>query len=253
MRKPKAANILADDLLDALALKAKGGDQEAISQVIDSLQGIVGWMAGKMIFGAELGGLEYEDVVHELVAAILKAVKIWEAGRGTLFRSYATQLLKNECVRMIRQRGWPIRLPPHAYRMVKVLKQKTDVPLNRMTPEYVRELLKDDEVMLDGRGKRGVSKTVAAAVCLAWGFKRADDFPLGMIPEEDLGDANWIEEALSSLDSVSRDILERSLGLRGKRVNVRTLAAEYGICPYRARVIRREALDKIGNLLRDAS
>lgn len=85
----------------SLLEKAKGGDREAMAEMMDKNAGLVRGIANRF----RGRGVEYEDLIQIGSIGMLKAIRSFDTDRGTQFSTYAVPLIIGEIRRYLRDDG----------------------------------------------------------------------------------------------------------------------------------------------------
>ena len=112
-----------------LVSKAKGGDSNALTDLIKRYSGTV---LQKSLSFKKISGIENEDLYQEGMLGLLSAVYSFDESKGVLFSTYATTLITRKMLSALRTANKKSNLPLDSYVSID---EKCDIRSFSPTPE----------------------------------------------------------------------------------------------------------------------
>jgi len=209
-------------------------------------------------------GLPIADLIQEGNIGLMKAVKSYDPNRGVRLVSFASHWVKAEIYDYV-IRNWKIVkvATTKAQRKLFFNLRKARKSLNTMTQEETHALAEDLNVPVKTVREMEVRLT-GKDVAFDYGTDDDGEFaasPAGYLPDmrynpeqlvsaksESDNQSNALQNAISSLDARSQDILRRRW-LNEDKATLTDLATEYGVSAERIRQIEKVAMAKMKNQL----
>lgn len=105
-----------------LAIKAKSGDQKAITQLVECNLRFVVSIAKEYLYT----GIPLQDLIQEGNLGIIKAIDKFDADRGFKFISYAVWWIRQAILQSVYESGSTVRLPVNRINAVNKVARATD-------------------------------------------------------------------------------------------------------------------------------
>lgn len=222
MRRPGGVwEVMVPVTNEELALAYQLGDTHAGEELLRNVEGLIRHQASKMCRDDSL----LEDLLQEGRAAALAAAGKYDAGRGTLFTTYALPRIRAAMVEYLAKAELPVSMPVGRYlqlqRVGKLMKSSAE---------------EKDQLAAICQGL-GVSMGVAQALWEEWfsfwnGAASLDE--INQMGSDFTGDPAYVYEqrlllkgiviAVENLPARERNLILRYLGLEGTALNFRELA-----------------------------
>lgn len=234
---PSAGDPLAADRLELLARRAREGDADARARVVDlAFPRLTRWArryAGR--------GVPQDDLTHDAVVGLLRALERYDPGRGVPFVAWADIWVRQALQQALAEHGRPVRLTRHVLWDLHELKGRQEALLHDL-----------------GREPR----LMELADALQWPLERVTHtLELGQtgespealdLLEDPLGESAYYEvltrvsaeqvhPLLLELSDRERAIVQR----RSEGASLRDLGRELGVSGERVRVLEERALAKL--------
>ena len=206
---------------EELALAYQLGDTHAGEELLRNVEGLIRHQASKMCRDGSL----LEDLLQEGRAAALAATGKYDAGRGTLFTTYALPRIRVAMVEYLAKTGQPVSMPVGRYLQLQRVGK-----LMKSSAEEKDQL----EAICQGLGvSRGVAQALRRDFFFFWNSAASlDDW--NQMGSDFTGDPAYVYEqrlllkniavAVENLPARERNLILRYLGLEGTALNFRELA-----------------------------
>lgn len=145
---------------ETLAQKAQGGNEDAARELIRRYADFKPRLTEAIARSFRMPGLEYEEKVAECRLALAKAIRTYEQGKGTKFRTYAKTLMTNALIDMHRSANTKSALPPGK-------RLSLDVSVSHDDPDTpLVDMIQDDRALSSFNGADNRSDAEIAEVRL---------------------------------------------------------------------------------------
>ena len=206
---------------EELALALQQGDVRAGEELLRNVEGLIRHQASKMCQDDSL----LEDLLQEGRAAALAATGKYDAGRGTLFTTYALPRIRAAMVEYLAKTGQPVSMPVGRY-----LQLQRVGSLMKSSAEEKDQL----EAICQGMGvSMGVAQALRKDFFSFWNGAASLD-EINQMGSDFTGDPAYVYEqrlllkniavAVENLPARERNLILRYLGLEGIALNFRELA-----------------------------
>ena len=206
---------------EELALAFQLGDIGAGAELLRNVEGLIRHQASKMCQDDSL----LEDLLQEGRAAALAATGKYDAGRGTLFTTYALPRIRAAMVEYLAKTGQPVSMPVGRY-----LQLQRVGSLMKSSAEEKDQL----EAICQGMGvSMGVAQALRKDFFSFWNGAASLD-EINQMGSDFTGDPAYVYEqrlllkniavAVENLPARERNLILRYLGLEGTALNFRKLA-----------------------------
>ena len=222
MRRPGGAwEVTVPVTNEELALAFQLGDIGAGAELLRNVEGLIRHQASKMCRDDSL----LEDLLQEGRAAALAAAGKYDAGRSTLFTTYALPRIRAAMVEYLAKARLPVSMPVGRYLQLQRVGK-----LAKPSAEEKDQLA----AICQGLGvSRGVAQALRRDFFYFWnGAASLDD--LNQMGNDFTGDPAYVYEqrlllkniavAVENLPARERNLILRYLGLEGIALNFRELA-----------------------------
>lgn len=222
--------VLTREEEEVCATKASKGDKREKEKLIVSNLRFVVSIAVKY----QNLGLPLMDLINEGNMGLLRAVEKFDVTKGFKFISYARWWIRHFILKAIFEQSTSIKLPlKYATQLSKRSEQEDSETVQRLKKIY-RPVSLDQKLSEDNN-----SDTIMDLV-----DDSKYDLPEKMAIEENLKEI--IEEVMTKLKPIERDVISRHFGLNGKRpLTLKEIGERYNLTKERIRQIEHTALDKL--------
>ncbi|WP_119069643.1 sigma-70 family RNA polymerase sigma factor [Rubrobacter indicoceani] len=253
MGKVRRGRLLRAEEEVSLGRRVGQGDEAARRRIIESNLRLVISIAKKY----RGRGLDFEDLIQEGNAGLIRAVGKFDPDRGFRFSTYATWWIRQAITRAVADHARAVRLPAHVVDSVFRLRRAE----NSLSIELGREPLEEElasrlEVeVAEVRRLREISQPVSSMNVRIGRDEEAAEvgelFPddSSRSEYEAVNAGSWVgmlRDALGSLPEREARILSMRHGLDGEKTKtLREVSEELGISQERARQVEKKALRTI--------
>jgi RNA polymerase primary sigma factor len=222
--------VLTREEEEVCATKASKGDKREKEKLIVSNLRFVVSIAVKY----QNLGLPLMDLINEGNMGLLRAVEKFDVTKGFKFISYARWWIRHFILKAIFEQSTSIKLPlKYATQLSKRSDQEDSETVQRLKKIY-RPVSLDQKLSEDNN-----SDTIMDLV-----DDSKYDLPEKMAIEENLKEI--IDEVMTKLKPIERDVISRHFGLNGKRpLTLKEIGERYNLTKERIRQIEHTALDKL--------
>jgi RNA polymerase primary sigma factor len=237
-----------------LVLAAQADDGDARQRLIESLRPLIG-MVARTYRGCP--AIERRELMQEGVVGLLRALRRFDASRGTPFWGYATWYVRQAMQRLVAELGQPVVLSDRALRQLAQLKDArrefaqdhgeeptarrlaSVTGLSRQQIDHLLVIERDPRRLdepLPGGGDRPV--TVGE---LLTDPSSEEEFEQAEAHVE----FEWRHERFGRLSDRQRRVLGAHFGIDGSALTLREIGSRLGISAERVRQIEQEALERL--------
>ena len=248
----RGGRLLDADEEKVLARRIGGGDMSARRKLIESNVRLVISIAKKY----RGRGVDFEDLIQEGNAGLIRAVEKFDPEMGNRFSTYATWWIRQAVTRAVADHARTVRLPAHVVDALYRLRRAE----NALSIELGRDATEEELVERLGvkpeeaRRLREVSQPISS-INAKINADEGSEFG-ELLPDERSGDdyarvevGQWelaLVEAVRSLPEREARIIEMRHGLDGNEtLTLREVSEELGISQERARQVEIKALRTI--------
>ncbi len=202
-------------------------------------------------------GLEFEDVVQEGAAGLIRAVDRYDPRRGTAFSTYAVFWIRQAILKALNDTARLVRIPAHLTPTAARVHRALDTPTRTGTPPTPE----------DAAHAAGISLATCSAVLRATAPAASLDVadpdrtalmevmadPTSPSPEdaaEREGLRVQIRTLLNVLPGHEREVIRKRFGFEGLPVTLDKIATELGVSAERVRQVERRAIARLKAALR---
>jgi RNA polymerase sigma factor (sigma-70 family) len=243
-----------------LLAAAQEGDPRARAELVDAFMPLIASVARQY---RGVSGVERQELLHEGVVGLLRAVERYDASRGTPFWGYAVWWVRQAMQQLVSELARPIVLSDRALRQLARIKDARRDLLSESGREASRaELAARAGLEADQVGKllavdrvpRSTDEPVTSEGGIVGSVGELLVDPLADGEYERVLNAIEVEELhalLADLSDRERMIVRARYGLDGEEQSLRQLADRLGVSAERVRQIEQRALGKLaaaGNL-----
>jgi RNA polymerase sigma-B factor len=224
--------VRADEATGLLAVRARGGDDDARDELVERMQPVVAAVARRFERLAPRADLEQAGAV-----GVLDAIRGFDAGRGTSFEAYANQFMLGEMLACVRQSTSLVRVP----RGIREASRAVEATIEAFQREHARSPTVAEIAARAGLDEERVVEALGARRLMQ--PAPADDAEL-----ERLGDDDATIEAAERRLAIQSSL--RRLDARSRRI----LALRFGAGLSQSEIAARVGLSQmhISRLLRAA-
>jgi RNA polymerase sigma-B factor len=224
--------VRADEATGLLAVRARGGDDDARDELVERMQPVVAAVARRFERLAPRADLEQAGAV-----GVLAAIRGFDAGRGTSFEAYANQFMLGEMLACVRQSTSLVRVP----RGIREASRAVEATIEAFQREHARSPTVAEIAARAGLDEERVVEALGARRLMQ--PAPADDAQL-----ERLGDDDATIEAAERRLAIQSSL--RRLDARSRRI----LALRFGAGLSQSEIAARVGLSQmhISRLLRAA-
>lgn len=222
--------VLTREEEEVCATKASKGDKREKERLIVSNLRFVVSIAVKY----QNLGLPLMDLINEGNMGLLRAVEKFDVTKGFKFISYARWWIRHFILKAIFEQSTSIKLPlKYATQLSKRSEQEDSETVQKLKKIY-RPVSLDQKLSEDNN-----SDTIMDLV-----DDSKYDLPEKIAIEENLKEI--IDEVMTKLKPIERDVISRHFGLNGKRpLTLKEIGERYNLTKERIRQIEHTALDKL--------
>jgi RNA polymerase primary sigma factor len=203
-------------------------------------------------------GLDYDDLVQEGAIGLLRAVELFEPGRGHKFWTYASFWMGQTMARALDEKAWAIRLPAgvraKARHFQAVVKKQLSSGAEVLETWEMAERLGCSEslVRLFEKGGEDQFRTEAISTHIALMLERGStqllDEPTPFASASQAELCRMLDEALKELDPRAERVLRLRFGLgNGQDHTLEEVGEQYGVTRERIRQIEAKSLRRLAH------
>jgi RNA polymerase sigma factor (sigma-70 family) len=237
VQRPSVGDALAAEQFELLARRAQQGDDDARARVVELAFPRLRRWAGRYA----RRGVSREDLTHDAVVGLLRALERFEPSRGVPFMAWAEIWIRQALQQSLAEHGRPVRLTRHALWDLHELKGRHE--------ELLHQLGREPRLIELADALRWPVERVTATLELGQTPERPEALDL---LEDPLGEAAYYDVLTRvSADQVQPLLLqlsERERGIVRRRTDgasLREVGRELGISGERVRVLEERALAKV--------
>lgn len=235
-----------------LAIKAQGGDQKALNELIESNLRFVVTVAKEYLYS----GIPLEDLINDGNIGLIKAVEKFDASKGIRFISYAVWWVRQSIIQSIYETADTVRLPINRINIKNKINRAKEILFKELSREpTVEEInifsgIEDDDIngyltdcnfSVNLESRVSDESEITVGDCLhGEGFEE-------MEKKFNRKDASHeINSVLSTLNKRESKIIKMYFGLEnGQEMNLREIGEELNLTNERVRQIKDFALKKL--------
>jgi RNA polymerase primary sigma factor len=206
-------------------------------------------------------GVPFEDLLNEGTLGLIEAARRFDGQRGVRFTTYAVWWIRKFILKALSDQSTLVRVPDHRRREIQEIRERGADLERRLgrrprPDELYRELRRERadverslsfqhfEISLEERLGREGSRSIGE--CLA---DPSGDNPEDALLRREMEDR--VAKAVKTLSQRTWRVLRDRFGLEGERpMTLREIGTREGISRERARQLEREALGRLGHVLR---
>ena len=237
----------------ALATRIRGGDKDALDQLVNANLRFVVSVAKKFLNQ----GLSYMDLIAEGNIGLITAAKRFDERREFRFISYAVWWIRQAIQKAIAEQTNTVRLPINRTQQAQKMKrvaQQLEQKYKRRVDE--REIAESLSLSMQKMGQiRAASRPLMSLDEGVYGDESSTTLadtlsdPEGQTPEDSFVSGEMLQEMDSALEMLSRrerEIVARYYGLgSGEPQSLETIGQDINLSRERVRQIRNQALHRI--------
>lgn len=244
--------LLTREEEDDLARKAVAGDQEARKRMIEANLRFVVNVAKKY----QNQGLPLIDLINEGNIGLMNALEKYDVDRGYHFISYAVWWIRQAILKAICEKARTVRLPLNRANELlqiqkaqrKLMHEHGEEPTveeiggaTNLDPELVEDLMSISREMVSlDAPVYGDAANSTVGDFIEDGYRSAEDIVIEKSLQDD------INEALKTLSTKEREIIEMRFGLNGAMpMSLKEIGELYNLTKERIRQIEKKALDRM--------
>ncbi len=230
LKQIEKISVLTREEEEVCARKAARGDKAAKDKLITSNLRFVVSIAVKY----QNLGLPLMDLINEGNMGLIRAVGKFDVEKGFKFISYARWWIRHYILKAIFEQSTSIKLPLKYASQLSKKDDLDDTEMVKKLKKIYRPVSLDQKLSDDNN-----SDTILDLV-----DDSKYDLPDKVVFEQSLREI--IDDVMTKLKPIERDVIKRHFGLNGKRpLTLKEIGEKYNLTKERIRQIEHTALDKL--------
>ena len=247
------SQAVAGDEADALARRARAGDEAAGEELIRRLLPLVHATARRY----RTEGLEQDDLLQEGIVGLLRALQRFDPERGVPFAAFATWWIRQSLQEARSDFMRPLRLPPKALRQLSQLKsehqriyqgERRSARVGELAERTNIELAQAEALLVADARERSLNEPVGSMDAELGTLGDLLEDPLSAAAYEDVVDAvagEQLRALLSRLTDREREVVGARFGFDAPAEKLSEVGERLGLSAERVRQIEERALAKL--------